>query len=128
MTAMKTTGLDDVVDSLPLGLHTILDPRRVGRGLAVRLAATRCLLGTSDYVVLHDRPVLRNNAWGLRFIDTLLERSGTRIIATTDPRLLARADRILVFDDHGVLVADGDRESIRASGVELPPRIAKVIA
>ncbi|MDE0890216.1 MAG: ABC transporter transmembrane domain-containing protein [Phycisphaerales bacterium] len=128
MTAMKTTGLDDVVDSLPLGLHTILDPRRVGRALAVRLAATRCLLGTSDYVVLHDRPVLRNNAWGLRFIDTLLERSGTRIIATTDPQLLARADRILVFDDHGVLVADGDRESIRTSGVELPPRIAKVIA
>lgn len=125
--AMKRTGLKEIVDRLPLGLNTILDARRTSAILATRLAATRCLLHPFQFVAAIEQPVLLNTEWGRTFMDELTSRDCTRVIATSSPRLLARADRILVLDERGVLIADGDLESLRSGDVTLPPSISEAI-
>lgn len=125
--AMGRTGLAAIVEKLPLGFNTILDPRRTGLDLATRLSATRCFLNAFQFVVAVDQPNLRNTEWGRTFMNELAREDCTRIIATSRPDILAKADRILVFDADGILVADGNLESLRSSSTTLPPSIDEAI-
>lgn len=122
--AMAQTGLDRVISQLPLGLNTILDARSTGPVLTMRLAATRCLLHPGAFVAAIEHPVLANTEWGQAFLDDLAGRDTTRVLAGTRPELLARADRVLVFDGGGSLVADGPPEELRSRRESLPDFIA----
>ncbi|MAC19209.1 MAG: hypothetical protein CMJ23_05925 [Phycisphaerae bacterium] len=125
--AMERTGLKAIVDKLPLGLNSILDARNISAILATRLAATRSLLHPFGFVAAIDQPILQNTKWGRDFMDEITRGECTRVIATSAPRFLARADRILVLDDEGMLVADGDLQSLRDGNADLPPSILEAI-
>lgn len=125
--AMEETGLKAIFDKMPLGFNTILDPRRRGSDFGTLLAVTRSLLDSFEFVAVADQPILRNTTWGRNFMERIAGTSTTRVIASLDPRLLERADRILALDDDGRMAADGDLESLRRLDATLPPSIAEAI-
>ena len=125
--AMRKTGLDKIVEKMPLGLNTILDSRSTSTNLATLVAATSCLLQDPKLVVAIDQPVMRNTAWGRNFITDLGNSQCTRVMATTNPELLAKANTILVFDDEGSLVAQGDLDHLRSNASQIPASIREVL-
>ena len=125
--AMARTGLDKIVQKMPLGLNTIMDSRNTGVVLASMIKATSSLLHDPKLVVAMDQQVTSNTEWGRRFMQDLADDDCTRVIATTDKTILSRADRILVFDEVGSLVAEGDLEQLRARESGLPDSIREAI-
>jgi putative ABC transport system ATP-binding protein len=119
--ALRQAGAPSGLEALPEGLETVLTGRSESQEFATQLAAARMFLAPRGLSVIADRSELRTTGWGQAFVEGILVREGTtRVVASTSPAVLARADRILVFDSRRGLIADGPPESLRASSDTLP--------
>lgn len=101
--ALEAAAARDLVDRLPRGLATRLGETGGGLsgGEARRLTLARAVLGAPD-VVLADEPTADLDADTARQVANGLlaqrARGATLIVATHDPRLAARMDRIIRLD------------------------------
>lgn len=127
--AAEACGAGALLHDLPEGLDTVLAERGDVSGLATRLAAVRAQLNPARFCVVADHPEFKAAPWGNLFLQELLDREGTtRLLASTDPAVLARADRILVFDPEHGLVADGSPADLRAAPEALPEAVRDMLA
>ncbi|MGH4024980.1 MAG: ABC transporter ATP-binding protein [Pseudonocardiaceae bacterium] len=123
--ALSAAAVDEVAQSLPHGVETVISER--GRSLSggqrQRVALARALVTNPPVLLVHDPttavdPVTEDRiAAGIRE----LRRGLTTILVTTSPALLAVTDRVVVLDG-GVVTAEGkhadlvhDHESYRAA-------------
>jgi ATP-binding cassette subfamily C exporter for protease/lipase len=109
--AATQAGVDDVLQTLPVGYDTEVGPGGAGLALGERraVAMARALHGAPRLVVLDEPEMGRDGAGVRRLISTLeaIKADGVGIvIATQDPRLLALTDRIVVMNG-GALHAEG---------------------
>lgn len=119
--ALRSVGADARVAEFADGLETTLTGRNEPRDFSSQLAAARTHLRREAFSVLTDRTEFRTTNWGRDFLESVLARGGTtRLMASAAPEILARADRVLVFDARRGLVADGTPEELRASPESLP--------
>lgn len=122
--ALRSVGAEARVEALSEGLDTALTGRTEPPDFPGQLAAARACLGPEAFSVLADRPEFTTTDWGREFLGSVLAREGTtRLVASVDPDLLARADRVLVFDVRGGLVADGTPEELRRTAASLPESV-----
>ncbi|GAA4549824.1 ABC transporter ATP-binding protein [Pseudonocardia xishanensis] len=108
--ALAAARADQVVDSLPAGLDTVVaeQGRSLSGGQRQRIALARALAADPPVLVLHDPTTAVDTvteteiAAGLR----TLRHGRTTIVLTTSPALLAAADRVVLVDD-GRATAEG---------------------
>lgn len=102
--ALKQAAIADVVAALPHGLHTRLGETGGGLsgGEARRLTLARAIYGAPD-VILADEPTADLDAATALFVaDGLIAQANkgvTLVVATHDPDLAARMDRIIQIAD-----------------------------
>jgi ABC-type bacteriocin/lantibiotic exporter with double-glycine peptidase domain len=115
--AVRRTGLESLVQDLPKGLHTELEP--TGRGLSSSIVA-RIILARS--IVDQPRLLAIEGLFGpftpferQHVLDLLTgeDRTWTLFMVTKDPQVAIRCDRILVLED-GELIANGTPNEILA--------------
>ncbi|MEJ3748222.1 ABC transporter ATP-binding protein [Actinomycetes bacterium KLBMP 9797] len=108
--ALKAAAADEVAESLPSGVDTVLAER--GRSLSggqrQRVALARALAAEPPVLVLHDPTTAVDAVTEARIATGIREarRGRTTIVVTTSPALLAAADRVVVVAD-GAVAAEG---------------------
>ena len=100
-------------------LDQILDPKQTSLLDAYKIAAARMILNRREVSIIMDNSLLRVTDWGRRLVSEVADRSGTRIIATLAPEVMARADRVLVIDENGDVLANGPPAEV-GSRTDLP--------
>ncbi|WP_448152011.1 thiol reductant ABC exporter subunit CydD [Castellaniella caeni] len=101
---------DSFVRACPQGIHTELGERGLGLsgGQLHRLALARVFLLDAELLLL-DEPVAHlDQANRQQIVTNLLEygRNRTLLIATHDPQVAARMDRIIILNRHGAIDAN----------------------
>ncbi|MGH3913420.1 MAG: ABC transporter ATP-binding protein [Pseudonocardiaceae bacterium] len=123
--ALSAAAVDEVAQSLPHGVHTVIAER--GRSLSggqrQRVALARALVTNPAVLVVHDPTTAIDTVTEVRIAAAVREvrRGRTTIMVTTSPALLAMTDRVVVLDGsivtaegkHADLV--GEHESYRAT-------------
>jgi ABC-type multidrug transport system fused ATPase/permease subunit len=113
--AIDAADAQDAVDSVPDGLHGVLDERALGLsgGQRQRIALARALLADPQILIL-DEPTSAVDAYTeARIAETLrVYRAGkTTIIMTTSPLMLDRADRVVLLHNDRI-VAEGHHRDL----------------
>jgi ATP-binding cassette, subfamily C, bacterial CydD len=100
--AAGQAGLEDVIDRAPHGLATSVGEHGWGfsGGEAHRIALARTFYRSSPLLLLDEPTAHLDSTTEATIIDVIasLARSGTTILATHSPALLAICDRVLVLD------------------------------
>jgi ABC-type multidrug transport system fused ATPase/permease subunit len=108
-----------------LSLDDVLDPRRTSTSVAADLAAARLSLDPRRVAVVVDHAALQERSDHRRAVQNLAGRTGTRVVASNAPDVVAMADRVVVLDERGRIVADGPPGEIAHSqGLPVPTRSA----
>ena len=110
---LRICQLEEDLSRMPQGDETVVDSSSLSGGQKQRIGLARALYSENDLVLLDD-PV---SALDLRVaeavavgISDLSER--TRIVVTQHPRILAAADQVLVMNEAGDIVAQGDYSTV----------------
>ncbi|MGA1056709.1 MAG: ABC transporter transmembrane domain-containing protein [Phycisphaerales bacterium] len=108
-----------------LSLDDVLDPRRTSTSVAAALAAVRLSLEPRRVAVIVDHAAMQERSDHRRAVQNLAGRTGTRVVASNAPDVVAMADRVVVLDERGRIVADGPPGEIAHSqGLPVPTRSA----
>ncbi|MEV7672055.1 ABC transporter ATP-binding protein [Streptomyces sp. NPDC088752] len=116
--ALAAAAADDVAESLPDGVHTVLAER--GRSLSggqrQRVALARALAADPPVLVVHDPTTAVDTVTEARIAARLreLRRGRTTLLVTTSPALLAGTDVVVVLDG-GRVTAEGSHPELVAS-------------
>jgi ABC-type bacteriocin/lantibiotic exporter with double-glycine peptidase domain len=116
--AIKKVGLNDFVDSLENGIHTLI--QSAGAGLSTstsrQIILARSICGNPDLLIFDDFYGYLPNPQKRIFLDTLCdtENHWTVVAATHDPRFLARCDVIHIMEN-GKIVESGSIEVLAKS-------------
>lgn len=116
--AIKKVGLNDFVDSLDKGIHTII--QSAGAGLSAstarQIVLARSICGSPDLLIFDDFYGYLPNPQKRLFLDALCdsENKWTVVAATHDPRFLARCDEIHIMEN-GKIVESGSIETLAKS-------------
>jgi ABC-type bacteriocin/lantibiotic exporter with double-glycine peptidase domain len=111
-------GLMSFISTLPLGLNTKILPE--GSGLpdhvTIKLSLARALMGPVRLLVVDEMMDNFNNEDRLIIAEILTNpnRTWTLVVASNDPTMAAKCDRVLVLDK-GKLVADGSYQEVLAT-------------
>jgi len=101
--ALAASGADQVVESLPDGLDTMVGEggRTLSGGQRQRVALARALAAEPPVLVLHDPTTAVDAVTDAKIASGIRDlRAGrTTIMVTTSPALLAVSDRVVVIDD-----------------------------
>lgn len=108
-------------------LDVVLDPRHVSESVATGLAATRLALDPRRVSVIVDHAAMRRRSDHHETVTAIATRPGTRIIASNAPDLVGVADRVIVLDDRGRVVADGTPGDV-ASSASIPTSLRGTFA
>ncbi|MGH3931682.1 MAG: ATP-binding cassette domain-containing protein, partial [Pseudonocardiaceae bacterium] len=123
--ALSVAAVDEVAQSLPRGVDTVISER--GRSLSggqrQRVALARALVTDAPVLLVHDPTTAVDAVTEARIAAGIREarRGRTTIMVTTSPALLAVTDRVVVLDGGTITVegrhADlvGEHESYRAA-------------
>ncbi|MBA2281117.1 MAG: ABC transporter ATP-binding protein [Acidimicrobiia bacterium] len=123
--AAERAGADEIIDRLPAGWDTVLARGSPGAvdlsgGQWQRIALARALFavdGGAGVLILDEPTAALDVRAEAAFFDRFLEltRGLTTIVISHRFSTVCRADRIVVIED-GVVVEDGDHETLRAAG------------
>ena len=119
LTALKLTGLDRLVASLPDGWDTEIGPgaRELSAGQRQRVALARALAVDPPILLLDEVAAALDAESERGLVETLrrLARVKTVIVAAHRPTTLQAADRIYVLD-HGQVVEEGTHATLARPG------------
>ncbi|MEV1111547.1 ABC transporter ATP-binding protein [Micromonospora sp. NPDC049751] len=104
--ALRTASADDIVDALPAGLDTPLDPRArtLSGGQRQRVRLARALLAEPEVLILVDPTSAVDAHTEARIAERLrTARAGlTTVVLATSPLLLGRADEVAYLTGGGI--------------------------
>ena len=116
--AVTAAGADEVAQTLPAGLDTVLDDgaRALSGGQRQRVALARALAADPPVLVVHDPTTAVDAVTEARIAGHLRQiRAGrTTILITTSPALLAVTDRVIVLHE-GAVRTDGTHPDLIAA-------------
>jgi len=108
-----------------LSLDDVLDPRRTSASVAADLAAARLSLDPRRVAVIVDHASMQERPDHRHAVQDVAGRTGTRVVASNAPDLVALADRVIVLDERGRIAADGPPEEVaRSQDLPAPTRSA----
>lgn len=113
--AVRRTGLEPLIQSLPKGLLTEVEPtgRTLPRSAVARVILARSIADRPRLLALEGLFEAFNPQEKQRLLDELMgsNRTWTLFAVSNDPQVAYRCDRILVLDE-GRLVANGNPEEV----------------
>ena len=112
---LDAVALKDDVESMPMGLHTLIlgDGRTFSMGQRQRLCLARCLAKNHSILLLDEPTSALDNQRQKIVLNTLRHYPATRIMVAHRLSTLQDVDRILVMNQ-GKIVEDGSFESLLA--------------
>ncbi len=126
---LRLSRIADEVDSLPLGLNTILGERgtSLSGGQKQRLTVARALMPQSDWLIVDDALSALDATTASALVDNLFDHAAGRTVMIASHRLslMRRCDRVLVFDE-GRLVQMGTPAELARDSEGLYARLARL--
>jgi ABC-type multidrug transport system fused ATPase/permease subunit len=106
---LKMCQLEEDLNRFPLGDETIVDVSTLSGGQRQRIGLARALYSSNNLLLLDD-PV---SALDVKIADSVCDaiislKSRTRIVVTQHPKILTAADQVLVMNESGEIVAQGE--------------------
>ena len=118
--AVRVSGSDEFVDSLPAGLETIVGERgiRLSGGQKQRIALARALVKDAPVLVLDEATSAVDGATESRIKDAVRQATAGRTVLVIAHRLstITAADRIVVIDQGRVVESGSYDELVAADG------------
>ena len=96
-------------------LDATLDPRNVPESASTGLAAARLAIDPRRVSVIVDHASMQRSSNHRDVVTAIAGRPGTRILASNAPDLVGIADRVIVLDQRGRIVADGAPADVASS-------------
>jgi ABC-type transport system involved in cytochrome bd biosynthesis fused ATPase/permease subunit len=108
-------------------LDATLDPRNVPEFASTGLAAARLVIDPRRVSVIVDHAAMQRSSNHRDVVTEIAARPGTRILASNAPDLVGMADRVIVLDQRGRIVADGAPADV-ASSEAIPAKLRGAFA
>ena len=114
--AIETAGLTDVINSLPMGIHTPVSQENctLSGGQRQRLIIARALINKPSILIFDEATSALDNITQAKITESVNKLKCTKIIVAHRLSTIENCDRILVMDK-GVIVQSGTFEELKNS-------------
>lgn len=117
--ALRLSGMNQVLDDLPMGLHTFvqMNGTNLSGGQRQRLLLARALLGSPSILIFDEATSALDNQTQKMISSNIEELNVTRIVIAQRLSTIQNADRIYVIGKSGVLQQGAYEELAKQEGV-----------
>ena len=113
--AARLVGMGDEIDSMPMGMLTMVTPTSMSQSQLQRLLIARALINRPEVLFLDEATSALDNRTQASITSTIESLGSTRVVIAHRLSTIRNADRIYVLKD-GVVVQSGRFEELEAEG------------